>query len=167
MLVYVHMQMIIHNFCLLYVAWMESSQAMPIRMEALHCALRHTLINLQKLMQSPSLWKAHLSHPYLWFMQLMPAQSMDEALPNPSAPSFFAISNPFLTWAAAMAKNMCVRIGACSTGIGGVSKEVAGGPEKLDASLLLKLQSEVCHLIEILVGLLQGAAHGGDVSEDI
>ena len=61
---------------------------------------------------------------------------------------------------------MCVRIGARSTGIGGVSEEIASCPEKFDTSLLLELQGEVCHLIQVPVGLLKDTAHGGDVPEE-
>lgn len=73
---------------------------------------------------------------------------------------------PLLDLSGSHGKDVCIRIGARTAGIGWVSEEVARGPEKLDACLLLELQSEVCHLIQILVGLLQCTAHGGNVPDE-
>ena len=58
---------------------------------------------------------------------------------------------------------MSVRVGAGPTGVDRVSKEVACGPEQLDSCLLLELESEVCHLVKVPVGLLEGTAHRRDV----
>lgn len=39
-----------------------------------------------------------------------------------------------------------------------VCKEVAGDPQHFDSSPALQLEGQVCHLIQIPVGLLQGGA---------
>ena len=58
---------------------------------------------------------------------------------------------------------MSVWVGARPTGVDRAGKEVAGGPEELHSGPLLELESEVCHLVKVPVGLLKGTAHRRDV----
>ena len=45
-----------------------------------------------------------------------------------------------------------------------VGEQVAGDPQNLHSSLSLQLESQICYLIQVPVGLLQGGAFRGHIS---